>query len=116
MLKAFKTEIAPTREQKEKIIRSIGIARFLYNQYIAYNKKLYRMYQRGLLDNHQKHFVSANDFDKYINHNLKLNCRGLTNVVLKHERKRKSMPKQRSRSFSRAKPASQGSRRNLSKM
>lgn len=38
LLKAFKTEIAPTREQKEKIISSIGIARFLYNQYIAYNK------------------------------------------------------------------------------
>ena len=73
MLKAFKTEIAPTREQKEKIIRSIGIARFLYNQYIGYNKKLYRMHQRGLLDNHQKHFVSANDFDKYVNHKLKLN-------------------------------------------
>lgn len=72
MLKAFKTEIAPTREQKEKITRSIGIARFLYNQYIAYNKKLYRMYQRGLLDNHQKHFVSANDFDKYVNHKLKI--------------------------------------------
>ena len=73
LLKAFKTEIAPTREQKEKIIRSIGIARFLYNQYIGYNKKLYRMHQRGLLDNHQKHFVSANDFDKYVNHKLKLN-------------------------------------------
>lgn len=72
LLKAFKTEIAPTREQKEKIIRSIGIARFLYNQYIAYNKKLYRMYQRGLLDSHQKHFVSANDFDKYVNHKLKI--------------------------------------------
>lgn len=72
MLKAFKTEIAPTREQKEKIIRSIGIARFLYNQYIAYNKKLYRMYQRGLLDSHQKYFVSANDFDKYVNHKLKI--------------------------------------------
>lgn len=72
MLKAFKTEIAPTREQKEKIIRSIGIARFLYNQYIAYNKKLYRMYQRDLLDSHQKHFVSANDFDKYVNHKLKI--------------------------------------------
>ena len=72
MLKAFKTEIAPTREQKEKIIRSIGIARFLYNQYIAYNKKLYRMYQRGLLDSHQKHFVSANDFDKYVNNKLKI--------------------------------------------
>ena len=72
LLKAFKTEIAPTREQKEKIIRSIGIARFLYNQYIAYNKKLYRMYQCGLLDSHQKHFVSANDFDKYVNHKLKI--------------------------------------------
>ena len=72
MLKAFKTEIAPTKEQKEKIVRSIGIARFLYNQYIAYNKKLYKMYQRGLLDCKQKHFVSANDFDKYVNHKLKI--------------------------------------------
>ena len=72
MLKAFKTEIAPSKEQKEKIIRSIGIARFLYNQYIAYNKKLYKMYQRGLLDSRQKHFVTARDFDKYVNHNLKI--------------------------------------------
>ena len=72
MLKAFKTEIAPNKEQKEKIVRSIGIARFLYNQYIAYNKKLYKMYQRGLLDCKQKYFVSANDFDKYVNHKLKI--------------------------------------------
>ena len=72
LLKAFKTEIAPGKEQKEKIIRSIGIARFLYNQYIAYNKKLYKMYQRGLLDSRQKHFVTAKDFDKYVNHNLKI--------------------------------------------
>ena len=72
LLKAFKTEIAPTRKQKGKIICSIGIARFLYNQYIAYNKKLYKMYQRGLLDSRQKHFVTAKDFDKYVNHNLKV--------------------------------------------
>ena len=72
MLKAFKTEIAPTKEQQKKIICSIGVARFLYNQYIAYNKKLYKMYQRGLLDSKQKHFVSANDFDKYVNHKLKI--------------------------------------------
>ncbi len=71
MLKAFKTEIAPTEEQKEKIIRSIGVARFLYNQYIAYNRRLYKMYQRGLLDARQKHFVTANEFDKYVNHKLK---------------------------------------------
>lgn len=72
MLKAFKTEIAPTRGQKQKVIRSIGVARFLYNHYIAYNKKLYRMYQRGLLDSRQKHFVTAKEFDKYVNHNLKI--------------------------------------------
>ena len=72
MLKAFKTEIAPSKEQNKKIIRSIGIARFLYNQYIAYNKKLYKMYQRGLLDSRQKHFATAKDFDKYVNHNLKV--------------------------------------------
>jgi putative transposase len=71
LLKAFKTEIAPTPDQANKIIRSIGICRFLYNQYISYNKKLYRMYQRGMLDSHQKHFISANDFDKYVNHKLK---------------------------------------------
>ena len=72
LLKAFKTEIAPTEEQRMKIIRSIGVARFLYNQYLAYNRKLYKMYQRGLLDSCQKHFVSANNFDKYVNHKLKL--------------------------------------------
>ncbi|MGM9580079.1 MAG: RNA-guided endonuclease InsQ/TnpB family protein [Anaerovibrio sp.] len=71
MLKAFKTEIFPTEEQKIKIIRSIGVARFLYNRYIAYNRRLYKMYQRGLLDKKQKHFVTANEFDKYVNHNLK---------------------------------------------
>jgi len=71
LLKAFKTEIAPTKEQQIKIIRSIGVARFLYNQYIAYNRRLYKMYQRGMLDEKQKHFVTANDFDKYVNHKLK---------------------------------------------
>ena len=30
------------------------------------------MYQHGLLDSHQKYFVSANDFDKYVNHKLKI--------------------------------------------
>lgn len=72
MLKAFKTEIVPTKEQKIKIICSIGVARFLYNQYIAYNRRLYKMHQRGQLDKKQKHFVTANDFDKYVNHNSSL--------------------------------------------
>jgi len=71
LLKSFKTELRPTEAQKDKIRRSIGICRFLYNQYVARNILLYRMYQRGLLDAHQKHFVTAMDFDKYVNHVLK---------------------------------------------
>ena len=71
LLKAFKTEIQPTRSQKEKIIQSIGICQFLYNAYIAYNRKLYHLYQRGIRNEHQNHFVSAYDFDKYVNHKLK---------------------------------------------
>ena len=68
---AYKTEIKPTAEQIKKIRRSIGICRWLYNKYIETNKKLYRMYQRGLLDSNQPYFVTANDFDKYVNNRLK---------------------------------------------
>lgn len=41
MIKAFKTEIEPTEEQKDKINRTIGTCRFIYNFYIAHNKGLY---------------------------------------------------------------------------
>lgn len=69
---AYKTEIKPTNEQALKIKRSIGICRWLYNEYLATNKKLYMMYQRGLLDDSQSYFMTAIDFDKYINRKLKL--------------------------------------------
>lgn len=71
MLKSYKTEILPTPQQCEKIRRSIGICRWLYNEYLARNKRLYRMYQRGCLDERQKHFLTAMDFDKFVNHHLK---------------------------------------------
>ena len=41
MLKSFKTEINPTVEQKTKINKTIGVCRYIYNFYIAYNKTLY---------------------------------------------------------------------------
>lgn len=41
MLKSFKTEINPTVEQKTKIIKTIGVCRYIYNFYIACNKALY---------------------------------------------------------------------------
>ena len=71
MWRSYKTEILPTTKQQDKIRRSIGICRWLYNEYIARNKQLYKLYQRGCLDENQKHFISAMDFDKFVNHKLK---------------------------------------------
>lgn len=71
MLKAYKTEIDPTDIQKLKIQQSIGVCRYLYNAYIAKNKELYKLYKQGEIDKKDS-FISANDFDKYINHNVKI--------------------------------------------
>ncbi|KOY65379.1 RNA-guided endonuclease InsQ/TnpB family protein [Clostridium sporogenes] len=70
MLKAYKTEIFPTEQQKQKISQSIGICRWLYNSYLAKNKELYRQFKDGLIDKKQSK-MSANDFDKYINNEIK---------------------------------------------
>ena len=70
LLKAYKTEIKPTQQQIDKINQNIGVCRWVYNEYIAKNKELYNQYKNGLID--KKHaFISANDFDKYINHEVK---------------------------------------------
>ncbi|WP_186269526.1 RNA-guided endonuclease InsQ/TnpB family protein [Clostridium argentinense] len=70
LLIAYKVEIKPTLEQKMKINQSIGICRYLYNFYLAKNKELYQQFKDGLLDK-QHSFMSANDFDKYINNEIK---------------------------------------------
>ena len=41
MLRAYKTEINPTEEQKVLINKTIGTCRFVYNFYIAHNKEVY---------------------------------------------------------------------------
>ena len=58
MIKAFKTEINPTPEQKKLIHQSIGVCRFMYNFYLAHNKEIYE--KDGI-------FVSANAFSKWLN-------------------------------------------------
>ena len=58
MLKSFKTEIKPTREQISKINRTIGTCRYLYNFYLAHNKELY--------DKGEK-FMSAKSFSVWLN-------------------------------------------------
>ena len=71
MKKAYKTEIKPTQKQIEKINQSIGICRWLYNSYLAKNKELYEQYKQGIIPK-EKAFMSANDFDKYINNEVKI--------------------------------------------
>lgn len=58
MLKSFKTEINPTQEQIQQINKTIGTCRFVYNFYIAHNKKIY---------DSEKKFISGIDFQKWIN-------------------------------------------------
>ncbi len=58
MLKAYKTEIFPTPEQKQIIHRTIGVCRFIYNFYLAYSKEVYEKEEK---------FVSGYDFSKWLN-------------------------------------------------
>ena len=58
MLKSFKTEINPTEEQKTKIRKTIGTCRFIYNFYLAHNKKLH---------DDGKKFMSSNKFRIWLN-------------------------------------------------
>ena len=58
MLKSFKTEINPTKEQKVKIRKTIGTCRFIYNFYLAHNKELY---ESG------KKFMSSSQFRVWLN-------------------------------------------------
>ena len=58
MLKSYKTEINPTLEQIQKINKTIGTCRFIYNFYLAHNKELY--------DNEEK-FMTAKSFSVWLN-------------------------------------------------
>ena len=71
MLKAFKTEIKPTQAQKIKIEQSIGVCRYLYNSYVAKNIELYNEFKEEKIDK-KNSFMSANNFDKYINNEIKV--------------------------------------------
>ena len=58
MYKALKIEIKLTEEQKIQVNKTIGVERFIYNEYIKYNQEQYKLGNK---------FVSAFDFSKYIN-------------------------------------------------
>ena len=56
--RAYKVEIKPTMKQIQKINQSIGICRWLYNEYISVNNKLYAQFKEGLIDKNQA-FMNA---------------------------------------------------------
>ena len=58
MRKSYKTEINPTPEQIQKINKTIGTCRFIYNFYLAHNKELY--------DKGEK-FMTAKSFSVWLN-------------------------------------------------
>ena len=58
MLKSFKTEINPTPEQKNRINRTIGTCRYIYNFYLIHNRQLH---DRG------EKFMSAKSFSVWLN-------------------------------------------------
>ena len=58
MLKSYKAEINPTLEQIQKINKTIGTCRFIYNFYLAHNKELH--------DKGEK-FMTAKSFSVWLN-------------------------------------------------
>ena len=64
MYKSIKIEIKLTEEQKIQINKTIGVTRFIYNEYIKYNQEQYKLNGK---------FISAFAFSKYINNVYLLN-------------------------------------------
>ena len=61
LLKSYKTEINPTYEQKQKINKTIGTCRFIYNFYLAHNKELYSKNEK---------FMTAKSFSVWLNNDF----------------------------------------------
>ena len=58
MMKAYFTEINPTREQAIKMNQTIGVCRYVYNLFISRNKEVYE---------EEKRYVDGYEFSKWLN-------------------------------------------------
>nr|WP_330370835.1 transposase [Lachnoclostridium phytofermentans] len=81
-------ELKPTNQQIQKINQCLGVCRWLYNAYLAKNQSLYQDFKEGKL-NKKKAFMSANDFDKYINNDIKVldDCKWINDCGSKARKK-----------------------------
>ena len=78
MLISYKTEINPTSSQIDKINKTLGVCRLLYNTYISENIKAY---------NNNKSFITGYDFDKYANSTLTSNHLWIKDAYAKARKK-----------------------------
>lgn len=78
MLISYKTEINPTSSQIDKINKTLGVCRFLYNTYISENIKAYK---------NNKSFITGYDFDKYVNSTLTSNHLWIKDAYAKARKK-----------------------------
>ena len=58
-LRAYKVELKPTIEQIQKIERTMGVCRYVYNLFIGINRDNYRNGTQG--------YMSGYDFSKWLN-------------------------------------------------
>ena len=62
-LRAYKVELNPTIEQIQKIERTMGVCRYVYNLFICTNRDNYR--------NSTQSYMSGYDFSKWLNNNYR---------------------------------------------
>lgn len=63
MERTLKIEIRPNKSQKEIIHKTLGICRYLWNEFLFYNIGYYK--EHGI-------FMKGNDFARYVNHELSI--------------------------------------------
>lgn len=63
MIRAYKTQINPTKEQIILIEKTFGVCRYVYNMYLHYNQEEYKK---------TKKFISGYDFSKYLNNEFRI--------------------------------------------
>ncbi|WP_274436587.1 RNA-guided endonuclease InsQ/TnpB family protein [Alicyclobacillus sp. ALC3] len=68
----------PTGEQKRQLNKTFGVCRYLYNLFLATNKERYANGNR---------FMSANDFDKWVNNVHSVECPWIKEVSSKGRKK-----------------------------
>lgn len=69
MIRTLKIRVYPNKDQISKIEQILGTLRYIWNLYLGANELQYKKYKEGEIGK-KNAFISANAFDKAINHDL----------------------------------------------